>query len=125
MNNTLGYTWASCYLISYLLHIITPFIFDDGSNFNNDKLALFLFFISWILTLSAFIMFIVWLTKFTNKKVLQTIWISAIVTFIVCIALFIFLSGNTTVKIVQIPFYLIGYSLTIFIGSFIGFLVRK
>lgn len=125
MNNTLLYGWILCYIISYILHISIPFMIDDGTNVNNDKFASFLFMISWILSIAAFIMFIVWLTKFTDKNVLKYIWISAIIAFIVSIALVIFLSGNISNKIVLIPSYLIGYAFTIFIGSFIAFLVKK
>ena len=125
MNNTLFYGWVICYIISYLLNISLPFIIDDGLSDNKDKLGLFLYSIAWILSVAAFIMFIIWLTRFTDKKVLQTIWISALITFIVSIALVIFLMGNASDKVTQIPAFLIGYSLTIFIGSFIGFLVRK
>ena len=124
MNNTLLYGWVLCYIISYILHISIPFMID-GTNINNDKLASFLFMISWIISVAAFIMFIVWLTKFTDKNLLKYLWISAIITFIVSIALVIFLTGNTSDKIVLIPYYLIGYSFTIFIGSFIAFLVKK
>ena len=124
--NNLFYGWIICYIISYTLHISIPFMVDDGSNINNDKLASFLFMISWILSIAAFIMFIVWLTKSTtSKNELKILWISAIITFIISVGLVIFLVGNSSDKIVQIPTYFIGYSITIFIGSFIGFLVKK
>lgn len=120
-------SWIICYLISYILQITIPFLLDGetDTDTNKNKLIIFMSIIAWILSLAAFIMFIVWLTRFTNKNVLRTIWISALVTFIVSVALIIFLSGTASDKIVQIPGYLIGYSLIIFIGSFIGFLVRK
>jgi CHASE2 domain-containing sensor protein len=103
-----------------------PFIFKNKLDTNQDKLELFLYAISWILGVAAFIMFIIWLTKSTtNKNVLKIIWISAITTFIISIGLFIFLIGDNTGKIIMIPTYLIGYSFIIFIGSFIGFLVKN
>ena len=126
MNNTLFYSWIICYLISFIIHICIPFMIDDPSNLNKDKLVFFIYIISWILSLAALIMFIIWLTKSsTSKNELKILWISAIITFIISVGLVIFLFGNSTDKIVQIPGYLIGYSLTIFIGSFIGFLVKK
>lgn len=125
MNNMLFYGWVICYLISYLLLVSLPFIVDNGSSKNKDKLGTFLYMIAWILSVAAFIMFIIWLTRFTDKKVLQTIWILALITFIVSIALVIFLTDNSSSKLMVIPTYLIGYSFTIFIGSFIAFLVKK
>ena len=118
MNNTLFYGWVICYLLSYLLNISLPFI-------DNDKIESFLYIISGILSLTALIIFIVWLTRYTNKKVLKIIWISALVTLIISIAVVIFLSNNVSNEIIRIPQFLLGYSITIFIGSFIGFLVRK
>lgn len=124
--DNLFYGWIICYIISYIIHISIPFMINDGSDINKDKFLSFLFIISWIFTLAAFIMFIVWLTKSTtSKNELKILWISAIITFIISVGLVIFLVGNSSDKIVQIPTYFIGYSITIFIGSFIGFLVKK
>jgi hypothetical protein len=125
MSNALLYGWIICYLISYLIIVILPLIVGDTTDLNKDKLGLFSVSISWILNVAAFIMFIIWLTKFKNKKVLQTIWILALVTFIVTIALYIFLTGNASAEVTGIPENLIFPSLTIFIGSFITFLIRK
>lgn len=122
MSNSLLYGWIICYLISYILNVSLSF---TKKNNNLDKLDIFLSFISWISGIAAFIMFIVWLTRFTNKQILKKLWIAAIIILIVSIALILILSGKNNSNIITIPGYLAYYSFTIFLGSFITFLVRK
>lgn len=124
MNNVLAYGWIISFIVAYLVQVLVPM---SVNNLNDmDRGRAFLELISWILSITGFIMFIVWLTRFSNTKVLNTIWIVSLITCIISIGVVIFMSGNATNnKVLMVPGHLIGYSFTIFIGTLITFLVKN
>ena len=125
MSNTLGYSWIICFILSYLLHVLIPFIVGDGKSGETDRLSFFLYSVAWILSLTGFIIFIIWLTRFNNISILRTLWISSLITWIVSVGVIIFSLGNADYKIINIFGSTFGYALTIFIGSLITFLVKN
>lgn len=125
MNNVLAYGWIICFIVSYLIQVIIPMSVGDNSNDTVDRSLVFLEFIAWILSIIGLILFIIWLIRFNDTKVLNTMWIVSLITFIVSIGIVIFMTGNVPDKILYIPTFSIGYSFTIFIGSLITFLVKK
>jgi hypothetical protein len=70
-------------------------------------------------------MFIVWLTRFNDVKMLKTLWIVSLVIWIVSLGIIIFAAGNTNNKVLIIPIATVGYVFTIFIGTLITFLVKN
>ena len=122
MDNALSFGWITCFIAAYLLQLVSINI-NDNSNFNRVKIYLQL--IAWILSVTGFILFIVWLTRFDNTKVLKTMWIVSLITFILLMGIVIFTAGTVSNKVVSIPGYLVGYSFTIFIGTLIAFLVKN
>lgn len=99
---------------------------NDVNDVNDiDRGRAFLELIAWILSVTGFIMFIVWLTRFNDTKVLNTMWIVSLITWIISIGIIIFMSGNVSAKALLVPGYLLGYSFTIFIGTLITFLVKN
>jgi hypothetical protein len=125
MNNVLAYGWIICFIVSYLIQVIIPMSVGDNSNDNVDRSLVFLEVIAWILSTTGFIMFIIWLIRFNNTKVLNTMWIISLITLIVSIGIIIFMVGNVPDKILYIPLFSIGYSFTIFTGTLIAFLVKN
>jgi len=133
MNNILTYGWIMCFLVAYLIQTILPFTLPStvqstvsGDNtVNTGKIDVFLLVIAWVLSFAGFFMFIIWLTKFKDVKVLQTMWIVSLVTFVISIGTLIFMAGNTSIELLLIPSNLLGYSFTIFIGTLITFFIRN
>jgi hypothetical protein len=125
MNNVLAYGWIICFIVSYLIQVIIPMSVGDNSNDNVDRSLVFLEVIAWILSTTGFIMFIIWLIRFNNIKVLNTIWIVSLITFILSIGIVIFMAGNVSSKALLVPGYLIGYAFTIFTGTLLAFLVKN
>ena len=125
MNNVLAYGWIICFIVSYLIQVIIPMSVGDNSNDNVDRSLVFLEVIAWILSTTGFIMFIIWLIRFNNTKVLNTMWIVSLITWIISIGIVIFMAGNVSSKALLVPGYLLGYSFTIFIGTLITFLVKN
>ena len=133
MNNILTYGWIMCFLVAYLIQTILPFTLPStvqstvsGDNtVNTGKIDVFLLVIAWVLSIAGFFMFIIWLTKFKDVKVLQTMWIVSLVTFVISIGTLIFMAGNTSIELLLIPSNLLGYSFTIFIGTLITFFIRN
>ena len=123
MNNVLAYGWIICFIVAYLIQVLVSMSVNNVNDI--DRGSAFLKFIAWILSVTGFIMFIVWLTRFNNTKVLNTMWIVSLITFIISIAIIIFMTGNVSAKALLVPGYLIGYSFTIFIGTLITFLVKN
>ena len=123
MNNVLAYGWIICFIVSYLILVLVPM---SVNNLNDiDRGRAFLELIAWILSVTGFIMFIVWLTRFNDTKVLNTMWIVSLITWIISIGIVIFMSDNVSNKALLVPGYLLGYSFTIFIGTLITFLVKN
>lgn len=87
----------------------------------------FLEFLAWLTSVVGTILFIFWLTKYNNKNILKMIWIISLIVLIGSTAIVILFSTDSTDndKKLIIPSYLIGYSFTIFIGSFITFMIKK
>ena len=123
MNDILAYGWIICFIIAYLIQVI------DITSVNNvddiNRVRVFLQLIGWILSVTGFIIFIVWLIRFNNTKVLNTMWIVSLITWIVLTGIAIFMVGNVSSKLLSIPNYLLGYSFIIFIGTLITFLVKN
>ena len=122
MNNVLTYGQIICFIVAYLIQVLVPI----SININNSvvgigRTRIFLEFIAWVLSVTGFIMFIVWLTKFNNTKVLNTMWIVSLITWIISIGIVIFMTGNVSNKVIIVPGFLLGYSFTIFIGTLITF----
>ena len=123
MNIVLAYGWIICFIVAYLMQVLVPM---SVNNLNDiDRVKIFLELIAWILSLTGFIIFIVWLTKFNNTKVLNIMWIVSLITWIISIGIIIFMGGNVSSKELLVPGYLLGYSFTIFIGTLITFLVKN
>jgi len=120
MNNILAYGWIICFIIAYLIQVLVSMSVNDI-----DRGSAFLKFIAWILSVTGFIMFIVWLTRFNDTKVLNTMWIVSLITLIISIGIIIFMVGNVSSKVLLVPSYLLGYSFTIFLGTLITFLVKN
>ena len=123
MNNVLAYGWVICFIVAYLIQVWVPITVNNVNDI--DRGRAFLELIAWILSITGFIMFIVWLTRFNNTKVLNTMWIVSLITWIISIGIIIFMSGNVSNKVLIVPGYLLGYSFTIFIGTLITFLVKN
>ena len=123
MNNVLAYGWVICFIVAYLIQVLVPITVNNVNDI--DRGRAFLELIAWILSITGFIMFIVWLTRFNNTKVLNTMWIVSLITWIISIGIIIFMSGNVSNKVLIVPGYLLGYSFTIFIGTLITFLVKN
>ena len=123
MNNVLAYGWIICFIVAYLIQVLVPITVNNLNDI--DRGRAFLELIAWILSITGFIMFIVWLTRFNNTKVLNTMWIVSLITLIISIGIIIFMSGNVSNKVLIVPGYLLGYSFTIFIGTLITFLVKN
>ena len=118
--------WIICFIISYIIHIINIMSTDDINDINDiSRLKIFLQFVAWILNILGFVLFIFWLTKFNNVKMLRNLWIIALVTFIISFGSIIFLSGNIDDKVLSIPGFLLGYTFIIFLGTLISFLVKN
>ena len=122
MKTILENGWIACFIFAYLIQVLVPMSINNKNNI--DKVRIFLKFIAWVLSVIGFIMFIVWLTRFNNIKVLNKMWIISLITWIVSIGILIFMSGTES-KILLIPGYLLGYSFTIFLGTLITFLVKN
>lgn len=120
MNKVLAYGWIICFIVAYLIQVLVPM-----GNVSVGRSIAFLELIAWILSVTGFIMFIVWLTRFNDTKVLNTMWIVSLITWIISIGIIIFMSGNVSAKALLVPGYLLGYSFTIFIGTLITFLVKN
>lgn len=123
MNNVLAYGWITCFIVAYLIQVLVPMSVNNVNDV--DRGRAFLELIAWILSVTGFIMFIVWLTRFNDTKVLNTMWIVSLITLIVSIGIVIFMAGNVSNKALLVPSYLLGYSFTIFIGTLITFLVKN
>jgi len=123
MNKILEYGWIICFIVAYLIQVLVPMSVNNENDV--DRGRIFLEIIAWILSVTGFIMFIVWLTRFNNTKVLRTMWIVSLITWIISIGIIIFMAGNVSYKALLIPSYLLGYSFTIFIGTLIAFLVKN
>ena len=123
MNKILEYGWIICFIVAYLIQVLVPMSVNNENDV--DRGRIFLEIIAWILSVTGFIMFIVWLTRFNNTKVLRTMWIVSLITWIISIGIVIFMAGNVSSKALLVPSYLLGYSFTIFIGTLIAFLVKN
>lgn len=123
MNKFLAYGWIICFIVAYLIQVLVPMSVNNVNDI--DRGRAFLELIAWILSVTGFIMFIVWLTRFNDTKVLNTMWIVSLITWIISIGIIIFMSGNVSAKALLVPGYLLGYSFTIFIGTLITFLVKN
>lgn len=117
--------WVALFIIGYITQIlIQMFLNSDGNLSNFDG---FLEFLAWLSTVVGTILFIIWLTKYNNKNILKMIWIISLSILIGSTAIVILFSNDSSDnnKKLIIPSYLIGYSFTIFIGSFITFMIKK
>jgi len=123
MNILIQSGWIICFIISYIIHIINIMSTDNINDIS--RLKMFLQFIAWIVNILGFVLFIFWLTKFNNVKMLRNLWIIALVTFIISFGAIIFLTDNIDDKVLSIPGFLLGYTFTIFLGKLISFLVRN
>ena len=117
--------WVSLLIIAYITQVlIQMFLNSNGDLSNFDG---FLEFLAWLSTVIGTILFIFWLTKYNNKNILKMIWIISLIVLIASTAIVILFSSDSSDndKKLIIPSYLIGYSFTIFIGSFITFMIKK
>lgn len=124
MNKLMIY-WVSLLIIAYITQVlIQMFLNSNGDLSNFDG---FLEFLAWLSTVIGTILFIFWLTKYNNKNILKMIWIISLIVLIASTAIVILFSSDSSDndKKLIIPSYLIGYSFTIFIGSFITFMIKK
>ena len=124
MNKLMIY-WIALLIIAYITQVlIQMFLNSNGDLSNFDG---FLEFLAWLTSVVGTILFIIWLTKYNNKNILKMIWIISLIVLIVSTAIVILFSTDSSDndKKLIIPSYLIGYSFTIFIGSFITFMIKK
>jgi hypothetical protein len=118
--NALLNAWVPCMLIAIILQIVLIY---EGIDLTSDKLIKtneFLVWLSGLLSLIGFILFIIWLFQFKNKKVLKNMWIGALIALVVFITVQIF-ADNTKLQLTSGIIY--GYASIIFIGSLIAFSV--
>lgn len=110
------------YLINNAPNDVTNTLTGDG-NLTKNKLDIFIAWLSGFLTFAGFILFIIWVIKFSgDKDVLKTIWIISLIICILSMSLVIFINNGN----VQSSAYLVSsYTFIIFLGSLIGFFVRK
>jgi len=114
--------WLKCFLIAYIIQVLTFITLDDVSKLSGLKY--FLYTISNIITFIGFILFIIWLSRFNNTPVLKKLWIyTLIISFISMIAVLI-LYNNVSDKVTIVPQLLSGYSFLIFLGTVISYVFR-
>uniref|UniRef100_A0A6C0LI55 Uncharacterized protein n=1 Tax=viral metagenome TaxID=1070528 RepID=A0A6C0LI55_9ZZZZ len=123
MNNVLEYGWIICFIVAYLIQVLVSMGLNNNNNI--DRGSIFFELIAWVLSVIGFIMFVVWLNRFNDTKVLNTMWIVSLITLIVSCGIVIFMVGNVSGKTLVVPTYLIGYSFTILIGTLITFLFKN
>lgn len=116
MNNLLNF-WYILYIAASILSIILIY-----TKIDNEKEDVFLTWITGLLALIGFILYIIWLTQFNNKNILQTLWIVTLIATIVLTSLWIFLNDT---KLQETALQLSGYTFVIFIGSIIAFFTKK
>ena len=110
------------YLINTVPSDASNTLTGDGNSTKN-KLDVFIAWLSGLLTFAGFILFIIWISKFSGGKgVLRTIWIISLIICILSMSLAIFINNGKA----QSSAYLVSsYTFIIFLGSLIGFFVRK
>ena len=124
MNKLMIY-WIALLIIAYITQVLIQMFLNSNGNLSNFDG--FLEFLAWLSTVVGTILFIIWLTKYNNKNILKMIWIISLSILIGSTAIVILFSNDSSDnnKKLIIPSYLIGYSFTIFIGSFITFMIKK
>ena len=120
-----SYSWIILFIISIILNIIS-FTINSQENLlnpNNINLVNSLQFINSFISLIGFCIFIYWLVKFNNIKVLMYLWI---IMLIVTISLgLIFINGGLKPSITADLSIIFSQTITIFLGTLITFLIKK
>ena len=118
MNQWLN-AWYFLYIVAAILSIVLIYLpkKDEG------KGTYFLTWLIGLLSLVALILYIIWLTQFNNKNVLQTLWIVALIVSVALVAgWMVFLTDD---KLIQSTQVLSSYTLAIFMGAIIAFFTKK
>jgi len=120
-----SYSWIILFIISIILNIISISITsqEDLLHSHNINLVNSLQFINTFISLIGLCIFIYWLIKFNNTKILMYLWI---IMLIITISLgLIFINGGLKPSIIA-DFSIISSQTTIiFLGALITFLIKK
>jgi hypothetical protein len=116
MNKMLN-AWYFLYILAAILSIILIYTPSDSG-----KIDVFLAWLTGLLSLVGFILYIIWLTQFNNKSVLRNLWIGTLIATIVLTASWIFIDN---VKLQATALQLSGYSFVIFVGAIISFFTKN
>ena len=118
MNQWLN-AWYFLYIASVILSIVLIYLPKKDEGKKTD----FLRWLIGLITLLAFILYIIWLTQFNDKNVLQTLWIVTLIATVVLVAgWMVFLTDD---KLIQSTQLVSSYTFTIFIGAIIAFFTKK
>lgn len=120
-----SYSWIILYIISIIINIITINISSqqDLLHHNNTNLVNSLQFINSFISLIGLCIFIYWLVKFNNTKVLMYLWI---IMLIITISLGLILLNGALKPSIMVDFSIISSQTTIiFLGALITFLIKK
>jgi cytochrome bd-type quinol oxidase subunit 2 len=118
--------WVLCFTISIVLQSILINKGNDNStdvNSDSQKIDVFMGWFSGLLSLTGFILFIIWLTKFNNKLVLWYMWIVSLILTIILVSMSIFITNHDDAE--AMSFLVSGYTFIIFIGTLISYFVKK
>jgi hypothetical protein len=116
--NALLNNWYILYIATTVLSIIL--IYTKGNI--NDNVYNFGSWLVGILGLSSIILYIIWLTQFNNKNVLQSLWISTLIATIVLSASLMFINDTNLQDSLK---SLIGMTTILFFGALIAFFTKK
>lgn len=117
MNEWLN-AWYFLYIASAILSIFLIYMPKEDAG----KGTVFLGWLTGLLSFVGFILYIIWLTQFNNKNVLQTLWIVTLIATVVLSAAWIFL---TDIDLQASALQLSVYTFIIFIGAIIAFFTKK
>ena len=116
--NALLNNWYMLYIATAILSIVL--IYSNGNiNYNIYQFG------SWLvglLGLSSIILYIIWLTQFNNKNVLQSLWVSTLIASVVLSAGSILANDANLQYSLQ---SLLGMTTVLFIGALIAFFTKK
>jgi hypothetical protein len=126
--------WVLCFIVSIVLQGVLISKGTDDSTYDSTdnstdnstdspKIDVFMGWFSGLLSLTGFILFIIWLTKFNNKVVLWYMWILSLILTIILVSISIFMSNHDDAE--AMAFLVSGYTFVIFIGTLISYFVKK
>lgn len=117
MNQWLN-AWYFLYIAAAILSVVLIYMPQEDAG----RGTVFLAWLTGLLSLVAFILYIIWLTQFNDKNVLQTLWIVTLIATVVLSAAWIFF---TDINLQASALQLSGYTFIIFIGAIIAYFTKK